>query len=149
MRVSQLIAFTLTSLALSGLAAGDPSACPAAVTSAIGHAFARSSITSCKAEHENGRDQFEVKLTKADGSKAEVDLLPDGAIIQVEEPIAVDKLPAPVTKAFAAKHPKAKIDRAEKQTPTKGPVTYELAFADGSTRKEVTFAGDGTFIEEE
>ena len=127
--------------------AGD--ACPARVKAAIDKAFAKATITTCKAEHEHGHDQFEVKLTKADGSKAEVDVTPDGKIIQVEEKIAVDKVPAAVMKAFAAKYPKAKVDGAEKQTPASGPATYELAFAAGSGRKEATFAEDGKFIEEE
>jgi hypothetical protein len=123
--------------------------CPAAVKTAINKAFAKSSITSCKAEKEHGHDQFEVRVTKADGAKAEVDVEPDGKIIQVEEKIAVDKVPAAVMKAFAAKYAKAKVDRAEKQTPSEGKPSYELAFASGSGRKEATFSEDGTFVEEE
>lgn len=150
MRIRSLLVASTASLALSGVAlAGDASTCPAAVKAAIEKAFAKSTISTCKAEHEDGRDQFEVKVTKADGAKAEVDVTPDGKIIQIEEKIAVDKVPAAVMKAFAAKYPKAKVDGAEKQTPTSGAVTYELAFAVGSGRKEATFAEDGKFIEEE
>jgi len=133
-------------LALASTAHAD---CPAAVKASIDKAFAKSTITSCKAEKEHGHDQFEVKLTKADGAKAEVDVEPGGKIIQVEEKIALDKVPAAVMKAFAAKYPKAKVDQAEKQTPSEGKPTYELAFASGSGRKEATFAEDGKFIEEE
>lgn len=133
-------------LALAGSAHAD---CPAAVKTSIEKAFAKSTINNCKAEKEHGHDQFEVKLTKADGTKAEVDVQPDGKIIQVEEKIALDKVPAAVMKAFAAKYPKAKIDQAEKQTPSAGKPTYELAFASGSGRKEVTFSEDGKLIEEE
>jgi hypothetical protein len=150
MRIRSLLVASVASLALSPVAfAGDAPTCPSAVKTAIEKAFAKSTITTCKAEHENGRDQFEVKVTKADGTKAEVDVAPDGKIIQVEEKIAIDKVPAAVMKAFAAKYPKAKADGAEKQTPTSGAVTYELAFAVGSARKEATFAADGKFIEEE
>jgi hypothetical protein len=123
--------------------------CPAAVKTAIEKAFAKSSITRCKAEKEHGHDQFEVKLTKSDGKMAEVDVSPEGKILQVEEKIEVSKLPAAVTKAFAAKYPKAKVDSAEKQTPAEGKVTYELAFAGDKGRKEVTFDEDGKLIEEE
>jgi hypothetical protein len=124
-------------------------ACPQAVTSAIAKAFPKSTISKCKAEHEDGRDQFEVKVAKADGAKAEVDVSPDGKILQIEEKILVDKVPAAVTKAFATKYPKAKIDSAEKQTPTEGKPSYELAFATDRGRKEATFTEDGTFVEEE
>ena len=118
--------------------------CPQPVTAAIAKAFPKSKIDSCKPEHEHGRDQLEVKLVRADGVKLEVDVAPDGTILQIEEKIAIDKVPAAVTKAFAAKYPKAKIDAAEKQTRGKD-VFYELAFG----KKEATFAEDGRFIAEE
>jgi hypothetical protein len=124
-------------------------ACPGPVTSAITKAFPKSSITRCKAERENGHDQFEVKLSKSDGTNVEVDVSPDGKILQVEERIAVDKVPAAVMKAFGQRYPKAKVDRAEKQTPSEGAPTYELAFATDKGRKEVTFTEDGKYVEEE
>jgi hypothetical protein len=123
--------------------------CPAAVATAINKAFPKATINRCRAEKEHGHDQFEVKLTRADGTKAEVDVAPDGKILQVEEGISVEKLPAAVTKAFAAKYPKGKIDRAEKQTPSTGSPTFELAFQENGRKKEATFGEDGTFIEEE
>ena len=86
---------------------------------------------------------------KADGGKVEVDVGPDGKILQIEEAIGVDKLPAAVLKAFAAKYPKAKVDTAEKQTPASGTPSYELAFASGAGRKEATFTEAGQFVEEE
>jgi ribosomal protein L7/L12 len=125
-----------------------PPACPDAVTKAVKAAFAKATIGACKAEREHGKDQFEVVLTKADGSKVEVDVAPDGTILQVEEKIAVDALPEAVKKAFAAKYPKARADAAEKQTAGKD-VRYEIAFQGDNGRKEATFAADGKFIEEE
>ena len=59
------------SLLYAGAARAD---CPAPVKSAIEKAFAKSTIKNCKAEKEHGHDQFEVKLTKADGTSAEVDV---------------------------------------------------------------------------
>lgn len=153
--ISRSIAILTFSFTSQSGAWADPSAppkspsCPAAVKTAIDKAFAKSTITKCKAEREDGHDQFEVKLTKADGAKAEVDVAPDGKILQVEEKIAVNKLPAAVSKAFAAKYRKAKIDTAEKQTPAKGTVSYELAFSTDAGRKEATFTEDGKFVEEE
>jgi hypothetical protein len=141
--VTASLAFTVPALA------GDTTSCPSAVKTAIDKAFAKSSIGSCKAEREDGHDQFEVKLTKADGTKVEVDVSPDGKILETEEKIDVAKVPAPVVKAFAAKYPKAKAERAEKQTSSKGAVTYELAFTSESGRKEATFTEGGKFVEEE
>lgn len=127
---------------------GAPSSCPAAVTTSIGKAFPSATIGACKAEREHGKDQFEVKLTTAGSAPFVVDAAPDGTILQVEETIAIDALPAAVKKAFAAKYPQAKADRAEKQTAGKD-VRYEIAFSAESRRKEATFAADGRFVEEE
>lgn len=118
--------------------------CPTAVTDAIAKAFPKSKIDGCKAEKEHGHDQFEVRVTKADAKKAEVDVAPDGKILQVEEKVAPAELPDAVKKAFAAKYPKAKAKRAEKQT-AGADISYEIAFG----AKEATFKADGTFVEEE
>ena len=123
--------------------------CPDTVKSAIAQAFPKSTISKCKAEREHGHDQFEVKLVRADGTKAEVDVAADGKILQIEEGIAVDKVPAAVMKAFAARYPKAKVDTAEKQTPAAGAPSYELAFTTDTGRKEATFTEAGQFVEEE
>lgn len=69
-------------------------------------------------------------------------------MLQVEEKIAVDALPAAVKKAFAAKDPRAKATGAEKQTAGRD-VRYEIAFSIDNSRKEATFAADGTPLEEE
>ena len=119
--------------------------CPAAVKAAVDKAFPKATISVCKAAKEHGRDQFEVKAAKADGKTVEIDVTPDGKILQVEEKIPVDQVPAAVKKAFEAKYPKTKIDRAEKQTPASGAPSYELAFGN----KEATFTEDGKFVEEE
>ncbi|MBV8757799.1 MAG: PepSY-like domain-containing protein [Deltaproteobacteria bacterium] len=118
--------------------------CPTAVTDAIAKAFPKSKIDRCKSETEKGVTQFEVRLTKADAKKVEVDVAADGKILQIEEKIAPTELPDAVKKAFAAKYPKAKAERAEKQT-AGSDVSYEIAFG----TKEATFKADGTFVEEE
>jgi hypothetical protein len=120
--------------------------CPAPVKAAVDKAYPKAAIASCKAE----KDQFEVKLTKADGAALELDVSADGKILEIEEVIALDKVPAAVMKAFAAKYPKAKASKAEKQTHTKdSSVSYELAFDADGKKKEATFTQDGKFVEEE
>jgi hypothetical protein len=122
--------------------------CPAAVTTAVMKAFPRATIGACKAEHEHGKDLFEVKLTKSSGEKVEADVAPDGTVLQVEEKIAVDAVPAAVKKAFGARYPKARMNGAQKQTAGKD-IRYEIAFSTDNGRKEATFAADGRFVEEE
>jgi hypothetical protein len=118
--------------------------CPKAVTDGVAKAFPKSKIDRCHPEHEDGKDIFEAKITRADGSKAELDLAPDGSILQIEERIDVAKLPDAVKKAFAARYPKLEAERAEKQTSGKT-VTYEVA----GGKIEATFTADGRFVEEE
>jgi hypothetical protein len=144
-----MLRMTLVVLVLAAPAYGEvPGGCPAAVTTALAKEFPKAAISACKPEHEHGKDIFEVKLTKASGERIEVDVAPDGTILQVEENIAFDALPAAVKKAFAAKYPKAKATGAEKQTAGKD-VRYEIAFSAGNGRKEATFSADGTFVAEE
>lgn len=153
-RLLTCAALALSLLAVAPVRADSPkpaagTTCPEVVKGAIAHLFPKATIARCKPEHEDGHDQFEVKVVKADGAKAEVDVAPDGKVLQIEEKVAVDSLPAAVKKAFATKYPKAKLLGAEKQTPAAGTPSYELAFHTDHGRVEATFAEDGTFVEEE
>jgi len=114
--------------------------CPPAVATAIKKAFPKDTIARCKIDE----DHFEVSFTR---KGIAVDVSPAGAILQVEETIAIKDLPAPVAKAFATKYPKAKPASAEKMT--RGAlVLYEVAFV-SDRRHEATFRADGLFVEEE
>jgi hypothetical protein len=125
-------------------------ACPAAVTSAVAKAYPDGTVSSCKHEVEDGHEQFEVKLTRKAGGMLELDVSPDGKILQTEEQIELKDVPDAVTKAFAAKYPKAKATRAERELHADGNTYYELGFVGGKGKKqEATFAADGKFVEEE
>ncbi len=150
MRAGMMVAvLAWTSARAEPKQAAGSSGCPRPVVDAIASTFAGSTIGACKAEHGHGHDQLEVKVVKGDGTKVEVDVTPDGKILQIEETIALDQIPAAVSKAFAARYPQAKVSTAEKQTPTGGSPSYELGFATAHGRKEATFRKDGTFVEEE
>src|SRR4051812_33088477 len=87
--------------------------CPPSVTASVAKAFPGAKQDDCHAEHEDGMDIVEVRITKADGSKAEVELASDGTIKEVEEVVATTALPEPVAKAFAAKYPGATATKVE------------------------------------
>jgi len=124
-------------------------ACPDTVKQSVAARFADASTTSCKAERQDGRDQFEVKLTSKGGDRFEVDVAPDGTILQTEVAIALNAVPPAVLAAFAAKYPNARPTRAEKQTRPGKTATYEVAFTGVDKKTEATFAEDGSFIDEE
>lgn len=141
-RILQLV--VASCLAISASAVADP-ACPAAVTGAAKKAFAGATITKCIAE----KSFFEVKMKKVDKTMVELDITAKGDIEQIEEVVPVASLPQAVTKAFAAKYPKASLLKAEKQTKADKSESFEVAFKVGKSLKEATFKQDGTFVEEE
>ena len=147
LRSSRVTALAVAVLSSAPAFAKD--ACPQAVADAVAKAQPAGKITSCKAETEDGKAQYEVKVASSDGRKLEIDVSPQGGILQTEEPVALDAVPQAVRDAFAAKFPGKSATRAEKQTSADGTVTYELAFASGTKRREVTFAADGKYVEEE
>ncbi|MGH7270714.1 MAG: COG4705 family protein [Polyangiaceae bacterium] len=132
----------------SASSAAGASGCPAVVQQSIDKSYPTATITACKAEHEDGQDQFEVKLDDH-GQKVEVDVTPDGRILQTEVAIPLDQVPTAVTVALAKKFPDAKPTKAEKQVRTGKGTFYELKFPATPKAREVTFGDDGTFVEEE
>jgi hypothetical protein len=124
-------------------------ACPEVVTAAVTKAYPQAKVGSCKLENDHGKVQYEVKL-EHNGRKVELDVSPEGTILQTEEIVPLTSVPSKVMAAFEAKYPKAKATRAEKQSQSSGKVSYELKFLDaGGAKHEVTFSEDGTFVEEE
>jgi hypothetical protein len=125
-------------------------ACPTAVVSAVAKAYPDGTVSSCKHEVEDGHEQFEVKLTRKTGGMLELDVSPDGKILQTEEKVDLKDVPDAVMKAFAAKYPKAKATRAEREVQADGNTYYELGFVgDKGKKQEATFSTDGKFVEEE
>jgi hypothetical protein len=123
--------------------------CPESVTQSVAKELPGATLKSCKAEKdEGGHDQFEVTLEQAT-QKIEVDVAPDGRILQTETIIAVTDVPAKVMAAFSAKYPGAKSTRAEKQVRAGKGTFYEIKFDAQPKAKEATFSEDGTFVAEE
>ncbi len=118
-------------------------ACPPAVPAAVTKAYPGAAQSACESEHEDGMDNFEIKVKKTDGSAAEIELSADGTILATEE--VVPTMPDAVAKAFAAKYPGAEAKRVERITRPGKPAVFEIKFAN----KEATFSETGDFIEEE
>lgn len=119
--------------------------CPPAVTAAVTKAHPDATQTGCESEHEDGKDIFEVKIAMTDGTKAELEVSPDGSILAMEEVVPTSALPKAVADAFAAKYPGATAERVERITPTGKAVMFEIKFSG----KEAAFSDSGAFIEEE
>ncbi len=122
--------------------------CPTEVRDAVAKRFPDCTIDKCQTHHEHGKDLVDVKLTRKGGSRLEVDLTPVGQILQTEERIGIDKVPAEVIASFAAKYPKAKTTGAEKQS-AEETTSYEIGFTIDGAKREATFTEGGRFVEEE
>jgi uncharacterized protein YxeA len=125
------------------------SPCPAHVGDAVLQAHAGAVVNECKQETEDGKMQYEVKITLKDGKRMELDVDPAGKILQTEEYLELAAVPAVVMRAFTTKFPGAKATKAEKQTASDGKVTYEIRYGAATAKKEVTFTADGALVEEE
>ncbi|HXA18206.1 MAG TPA: PepSY-like domain-containing protein [Thermoanaerobaculia bacterium] len=133
----------------AGVALAATETCPEAVTAAINKAHPASTVESCKKEVEKGTTLYEVKVTTKQASKLEVDVAPDGKILQTEEKVDLKTVPKAVMDGFTAKYKGVKATGAEKQIKADGSTQYELRFGAGKQRKEVTFSESGKFLEEE
>lgn len=142
-----LIASTICCLAVSAPAATG--GCPAPVKAAVNKAYPGATVNSCKQEKVKGVVQYEVKLTTKDAGKLELDVAPDGKLLQTEESIAVEALPQAVTDGLHSKYKGVVPVSAEKLVLADGSVRYEVAFQSGKTKKEVTLSADGKILEEE
>ena len=145
-RIRTLALFGALSAALTVRAEAK---CPSTVYEVVRKTYPSSKVSQCKEETEEGKLQYEVKLTTRESRALELDVSPEGVVLQTEEVVAVAAVPSAVIFTFKAKYPDATVARAEKQTKNNGSVTYEFAFQKKGMKHEATFKQDGTFSTEE
>lgn len=126
----------------SSPASPEATSCPASVTATVTRTYPDGKLGPCEAEHEDGKDIYEVKVTLPSGD-LEVELSTEGVITQTEQ--VVPTMPEPVAKAFAAKYPGEQVSRVERHTRPGKADTFEVRFG----AKEATFTDAGEFVEEE
>ena len=141
------VAFSLGMVFLIGAAEAKRS-CPTPVDSAVEKAYPDSKIARCKKETDAGKTQYEVKLKGKGFRGLEIDVAPEGSILQTKEKVKVRSVPQVVRSAFAAKYPTMKIARVQKRTKPDGSVSYEVIFMDKIKSHRITFSNEGAFIEE-
>lgn len=116
----------LFALAIVGLLHAQSAKAPAPVMEAFQKAYPQAKLKSVKQEKRNGkRDK--------------------GELIEAEESMPVADLPAEVSAAVQAKHPKAKVVSAEKVTSPSG-IKFEMIIQEGKKKKEVTLDSTGRFL---
>jgi len=95
-------------------------------------------------EKEKGKTVYEVE-TKVDGKGRDILVDTTGAVIEVEQEVELDSIPAAAKAAIEKKAAGAKITKVE--TLTKGgKTTYEAAITKGKKTSEITVAADGSAV---
>jgi hypothetical protein len=129
-----------------------PEDLPKAVADAVKARFPEGKISDAAKEDDHGKTVYDIEL-KQDGRKYETDIQADGTMLEVEKEIAVKDLPAVITKAVAAKYPKATIKEVMEVNKVKGkeekPDHYEVNIVDSADKKvEILLSLDGKPFEE-
>ena len=135
---------------------GSKPVLPPAAAAAIKKAFPKATIDEVEREKE-GVVLYEVEL-KQDGKEVEVEVSPDGQIVEVSREIAKGDLPKAVAKTLAKLAGGAKIREIEKEEIhavvklvklRKPLVVYEAEFVRNGKEVEVKIAEDGRLVGKE
>jgi len=99
-------------------------------------------------EKENGQTLYEAEMTVSGHSK-DVTIDPTGAIVEVEEQVAIDSLPAAVKDGLQAKAGKGKITKVESITKHDKLVAYEAKVQTEGKKSGVQVGPDGKLLDHE
>ncbi|HYR31881.1 MAG TPA: hypothetical protein VEO93_08155 [Gemmatimonadales bacterium] len=93
-------------------------------------------------ETEDGQLSYEVALT-VNGHARDVSIAPDGTVLEIEEEVAFDSLPAAVRAGLTQAAGAGKIGKVESLTKKGAIVAYEAHVLTGTKRSEVQVGPDG------
>ena len=115
---------------------------PAAVEKTVAAQSRGAVVRGFSQENENGQTYYEVELT-VNGHGKDVTMDQAGAIVEVEEEVALDSLPPAVKDGLQAKAGKGKVVQVESITKHGKLVAYEAGVATGGKKSEVQVGPDG------
>ena len=153
MRVSRLVGLILAIL-ISTLPAFTQekkvkrSDLPPAVEKAVAAQSQGATIRGFSEEKENGQTFYEAELI-VDGHSKDVLMDANGAVVEVEEQIALDSLPAAVKEGLQSKAAKGKVVKVESLTKHDKLVAYEAQVMTGGKKSEVQVGPDGKPLDHE
>lgn len=115
---------------------------PEAVRKTVQQQTQGAEVKGLSKETEHGKIFYEVE-TRVNGHGRDVLIDPAGQVVEVEEEVALDSIPAPARAAIEKKAAGGKIKKVE--TVTKGgEVTYEAAVVKAGKTSEIVVAPDGS-----
>jgi len=109
---------------------------PPAVQAAADEQSKGATVLGYASETEDGKLLYEVQL-KVNGRSRDVTMSPEGVVLEVEEEVALDKLPAEVREGLTKKAGAGKVTKVESLTKQGKLVAYEAQVNTNGKRSEV------------
>ena len=143
-----MIALSLSTILLAQEKKIQRSDLPPAVEKTVAAQSQGATIKGFSTEKENGQTYYEAEMTVSGHSK-DVLIDPTGAIVEVEEQVALDSLPAAVKDGLQAKAGKGKIQKVESITKHDKLVAYEAQVNTGGKKSEIQVGPEGKPLDHE
>ena len=153
MKTNLLVAIAASGLLLIGSASAQEkkikrSDLPPAVEKTVAAQSAGATIRGFSTEKEKGQTLYEVEMT-VNGHSKDISIAPDGAIVEIEEQVALDSLSPEVKAGLQAKAGKGKILKVESLTKKDKLVAYEAQVDTDGKKSEVQVGPDGKPLDHE
>jgi len=121
---------------------------PPAIEKAVAAQSQGATIREFSQEKENGQLLYEAEMT-VNGHSKDISMDAIGAIIEVEEQVALDSLPAAVRTGLQAKPGAGKVVKVESITKHDKVVAYEAQVRTGGKKAEVQVSPEGKPLDHE
>jgi uncharacterized membrane protein YkoI len=146
--VAAVVTLLLTVCALSQEKQINRSDLPPAVKASAARQIEGATVLGFSQEKENGKTYYEAELMVQGHSK---DVLMDaqGNVVEVEEQVAIESLPAAVREGLRTKAGKGKLMKVESITKQGKLVAYEAKVLTGKKRSEIEVGPDGKPLDHE
>ena len=115
---------------------------PAAVQKTVDQESQGATIRGYSSETDNGQLVYEVEM-RVRGHGRDVLIGADGSVMEIEEEVALDSLPAPVRDGLKQRAGRGRITKVESLTKHGAIVAYEAQVRTGTKRSEVQVGPDG------
>jgi uncharacterized membrane protein YkoI len=121
---------------------------PPAVEKTVAAQSTGATIRGFSTENENGQTIYEAELT-VNGHSKDISMTADGAIVEIEEQVSLDSLPAEVKAGLQAKAGNGKILKVESLTKKDKVVAYEAKVETNGKKTEIQVGPDGKPLDHE
>ncbi|MGC2768504.1 MAG: hypothetical protein WB607_23570 [Candidatus Acidiferrum sp.] len=153
MKTNPKILLLVANLALAGSTVGQErkinrSELPAAVEKTVVEQTKGATIRGFSQEKENGQTTYEAEML-VNGHTKDVQMDTNGAVMEVEEQVELQEVPAAVKAGLQAKAGKGKITKVESITKKNKLVAYEAQVVTDGKKSEVQVGPDGKPLDRE